>query len=233
MKLTVIFSTFNEMKLPFLEKSLKLLSEFDNIDIICVDYNSCDSTCELATRFGAQVIRSQENSRAKRLNQGISQATGEYILLHHPRSLLSRDGIEYLLTKGPNFAWGGFTHQFDKQRFIYQFTSWYSNEVRSKIRNIVYLDHCIFVQRDLLLKVGGVPELDIFEDTALSEKLSKITQAKILPFPATTSSIRFEKNGKYRQALLNQLLKIGYNIGLNDQQMNRIYELGLSLNSKY
>ena len=57
-------------------------------------------------------------------------------------------------------------------------------------------------------------------------------KAQLLPFISTTSAIRFTKNGLWTQALMNQILKLGFHIGVPHDTMNKIYERGLNLNSK-
>ena len=108
------------------------------------------------------------------------------------------------------------------------------NFIRGDFRKIYYLDHCIFFQKDL---VGSdknfVPDVDIFEDTYLSQKLAKISFPTRLRFTSTTSAIRFQKNGVWRQAILNQILKAGFLLGISKTFMNKVYEKGLNLNSKY
>ena len=42
--------------------------------------------------------------------------------------------------------------------------------------------------------------------------------------------MRYQRNGVWRQALMNQALKIGYGLGLPNRWMNRLYEKGLGLN---
>lgn len=77
-----------------------------------------------------------------------------------------------------------------------------------------------------------MPEVDIFEDTALSRRLRARARPQRLAAPAVTSSIRYVRNGVLQQMLMNQLLKIGYALRLPDGWMNRIYERGLHLNTR-
>lgn len=231
--ISIIFSTYNETKLPFFEKSLKLLSQYEEIEVICVDKYSTDGTTDIITQYGAKLISTSANSRADRQNIGIDNSSGTFILLHHPRSTLTKEGIDYLLKVYPNLSWGGFTHCFDDNNLILKFTSWYSNNVRGTIREILYLDHCIFAQKSLLKKIGNVPSLEIFEDTALSENLAKKAPLKIIPFPSETSAIRFKSNGVFKQAIMNQFLKLAYLWNFDNTSMNKVYEKDLNLNSKY
>lgn len=180
-----------------------------------------------------KAIECKTNSRSKKLNEGVKISNGELIILHHPRSILDKGAISLLLKSKDHLKWGGFTHKFDSNHWLLSFTSWYSNEVRAKLRGIIYLDHCIIVRRELYEFVGGIPEVDIFEDTLICEKLNQICSPQIIPCYSITSSIRFQKNGIIKQALLNQILKIGYYFGVSDFIMNKVYEKELNLNSKY
>lgn len=233
--LSVIIPTKNELSgANYLPRILERLSKIVGIEIICVDSNSNDGTQKLIDSFpGVRLIKSATNSRAKRLNLGIVNASFDMILLHHPRSLVEVKGVQYLLRNADKLCWGGFQHKFDVKHPLLKFTSWYSNEVRAAKKSILYLDHCVFFRRGLLPEKNPVPVLDIFEDTALSERLAKFCAPIILPYFSTTSAYRFQRNGVYRQSLMNQALKVGYALDIPHGLMNRIYERGLNLNSQY
>ncbi len=238
-KLSVVLTTYNEMALGLYPQILERLKAFSEAEVIVVDRQSQDGTPHLAQKMGFLVLSSDSNSRASRLNLGIAQATGSVVLLHHPRSLLAPGALEALtelaeqsFSSGRLF-WGGFTHQLDWDHPLLRFTSWYSNEIRAKKSKIVYLDHCIFAHRELLGKEPPfLPEVEIFEDTLLSKMLSqKAGPPVILPQLSTTSALRFRKRGVWRQALLNQALKVGFHLNFPNTWMNRIYENRLWLNS--
>jgi len=233
-RISIIFSTFNELGLNLFEASLKQLCLDKRVEVICVDGGSTDGTDKLICKYGARLIETKSHSRAHRLNLGIEAANYDLILLHHPRSYIDIKALDYLILNYEDLCWGGLTHRFDKNHFLLKFTSWYSNNIRAKIREIFYLDHCIFFKKSILLNDKSfVPEIVIFEDTALSEKLRSLGASDLLPFESRTSSIRFDKNGIFRQAILNQFMKVGYLLNFSDELMNKIYERGLSLNSKY
>jgi hypothetical protein len=210
-------------------QTLNELSPILTCEVIIVNHGI---KCSAERHSKYKVLEDASNSRAQRINHGVEVATADIVVLLHPRSYLEPKAFEYLSNETEDH-WGGFTHGFNTNGLFYKFTSWYSNEVRGRIRNIIYLDHCIFVRRDLFNQVGGIPDIDIFEDTALSERLNSITQGKILPFLSVTSAVRFQKNGILRQGILNQVLKLAYMLKLDHKTMNKIYEYGLNLNSKY
>lgn len=236
-KLSVIIPTFNEAHNNFLERSLLVLSELKSvidIEIIIVDSHSSDGTRELLSSFDLTILDCSTNSRAKRLNQGILVAKSDYLILHHPRSILTREGVLALCKDFYKYSWGGFSHKFDYSHPLLSFTSWYSNKIRASIKGIIYLDHCFFIN---LTKVDRsiciVEEVDIFEDTYLSLQLKKVSMPVILPFYSTTSAARFVKNGIYKQAILNQVLKVCFTLGMSEKGMNKVYEKGLNFNSNY
>ncbi len=198
----------------FLKRTLESLQTFKDLEIVCVDL-------------------SEAKSRGERLNIGFHRTSGSVILFHHPRSFVEPEGIQHLINlsnkHGRKKIWGGFTHTFDKAHRLLRFTSWYSNEVRGKRKGVLYLDHCIYFDRELWL--NDIPHVEIFEDTLLSYHLLKNSKPVILPFTSQTSAVRFEKNGVWHQSLMNQVLKLGFFLKVPHQVMNRIYEKGLGLNN--
>jgi hypothetical protein len=175
------------------------------------------------------ISKSAFATRAERLNKGFEKSVGRFILFHHPRSSLTLEAIEdlKLLAKASKPIWGGFKHKFDTQNFLLNFTSFYSNYIRFK-RGVVYLDHCIFFNRQLWKE--KLPLVPIFEDTLLSYQFRAQAKPLLLNHFSTTSAIRFKKNGLVYQILLNQILKLGFFIGIDFYTLNSFYEKGLKLN---
>lgn len=231
--LSIVIPTLNESKTGFLQHILTAYKNLAQVELICVDGGSSDNTLELIRKSDAKLLMSAHTSRAGRLNDGILASQFELVLLHHPRSVLSADAINHLLERSSDIEWGAFTHRFDRKHPLLRFTSWYSNIVRGDLRNIYYLDHCIFAKKALLMQIGMVPMLDIFEDTELCLALKKIAPSTRLKSISKTSAIRFTSNNIYKQACLNQLMKWQYYLKFSDQKMNKHYEKGLGLNTEY
>ncbi|MCH9755829.1 MAG: glycosyltransferase [Gammaproteobacteria bacterium] len=229
--ITVIVSVFNEIKNPYLSKILRLFKRDPFFEVICVDGGSTDGTVEWIKQQDVCVHVLNASTRAARLNFGIKQASAAMILLHHPRSVISDAGIQFIKEKGAQFEWAAFTHAFDHPHFFLKFISWYSNQVRVKKKAIVYLDHCMLVKKSYL-DVKPIPDIAIFEDTALSENLNVMCQPTLLPYVATTSAIRFLDRGIYKQFILNQGIKCLYALNVNSQTINRLYERQLNLNQE-
>ena len=230
MTLSIIISTYNDMSHGYIERICKEIAHIPETEIIVVDGGSTDKTIDCAKKYGAKVLVIPHSTRGKRLHIGAEHSTGHMLLFHHPRTIIPREAIEYLILRTEELSWGGFTHQFDTPSLLARYTSWYSNEIRTKKRGVVYLDHGIFVQTPLYRRSGGFPDFPIFEDTALSTRLRKLQSPILLPQKSVVSSIRFKKNGWLYQILLNQIMKVGYLFGISPKTLYKMYERGLWLN---
>ncbi len=226
------------MKLKFHQKIIKSYQNFSNCELLWVIGPNTDGTYQDLLKRGQKVIKTNSNSRAERINVGINETHNPLILLNHPRSFLSEAAITQLSTRnwGTGKHWGGFTHQFyQSDHPALNFTSFYSNKVRFDLSGIVYLDHCIFLTRNLLNPDDPepVPNVDIFEDTLFSQKLLKQSKPVRLTEKSSTSAVRFTTNGIFRQSILNQKLKLKHKFGISEESMNKDYEKNLNLNSEY
>lgn len=206
----------------WLPRILARLSEVEGLEIICA------GDAPPPEGAGARFVRVEGSARGARLQAGIDAATCRTVLLHHPRCLIPAEGLRWLTAGAAGARWGGFTHAFDWDHPLLRFTSWYSNRVRAGLRGIVYLDHCVFFDKALLVR--PIPPVEIFEDTELSLILRESGPPALAPFVATTSAVRFRANGPWRQALLNQRMKLSYLLGASHRLMNERYERGLGLN---
>lgn len=231
---SLVFPVLDDVAHGYLERNLRALSTLSHCEMIVVDGGSADATRELARHHGARCVALERSNRAQRINRGIQESQGTWVVLVHPRSLLDPACVAELLVQAPMGSWGAWTHAFDDMHALLRFTSWYSNVMRGDLRSIYYLDHCLFIHRTLLAALSAplVPEVPIFEDTELCLKLRAIRRGCRLRMVVRTSSIRFRTNGLLRQAAINQWLKISWLLGRDPQRMNRVYEAGLALNER-
>ncbi|MBE9063851.1 glycosyltransferase [cf. Phormidesmis sp. LEGE 11477] len=240
---SVVLPCFNESRHGYLPQILEnLRSQTGPKQLIAVVSPSQDDTLATIEQFPEiSIIKTTASNRAQRLNIGIEASKGEHVLLHHPATLLppatALQQAETALQQ-QDAVWGGFVHSFDMDHWLLRFTSWYSTNVRSR-QGILYLDHCIFATKKALSAVNGVPDMDIFEDTALSMALREFGnsvghgKAAIAPGKVTTSARRFRDRGIYRQALVNQTLKLMYHAKLDPKQLNWLYESKSQINVSY
>lgn len=228
--LTIILPTYKDLERPLTKNVLDSLS---GQNVIVVDTPSQDGMKEECQRRGFKYLESLAPNRAGRLNDGLKEVKTDWVLFHHPRSLLDQDAL-ISISKLPRPCWGAFTHKFDYKHPLLKFTSFWSNHIRGRLKNIYYLDHCLFSHRDLLQNLPRpFGEVDVFEDTIFCKKLKQISPPIRLKKFSTTSAIRFIENGFCKQAVMNQVLKIGYLLDIDHKLMNRIYEKGMGLNQRY
>ena len=228
---TVVLPVFNDIKHGYLPKIVDSLAGIDGVEKIAVDGGSIDETPDYLAANGFRVESLPGSSRAGRLKRGLELSSGKTIVFHHPRSVLEPEAWSWLENNFAGDCWGGFTHQFDESHWLLKFTSWYSNNVRSK-NGILYLDHCFYFSRQAIPDPEVIPDVEIFEDTEISRILSdSVGYPRVMPQKSTTSAVRFRSNGIFRQALLNQKMKIQYHFGKSDSSMNDDYESDLRLNN--
>lgn len=236
--ISVVLPCVNELRHGYLPQIIEnLQGQQGDKELIAVVSPSTDETLALLQAAPQlRVIKSAAKNRAQRLNVGIQASQGDIVLLQHPATLLpsvvALAQIEQAF-QDPTVMWSGFHHQFDLDHWLLRYTSWYSSAVRPRWGQILYLDHCPAVRRSLLDDIGGVPDMDIFEDTALSRCLQPSGAPAILPGRVVTSARRYRDRGVYRQALMNQTLKLMYHLNLDPQWMNRLYERKVQINVTY
>ena len=236
--ISIVLPCLNELRHGYLPAILaNLQTQTGEKEIIAVVSPSQDDTLTtLQNQSGIQVIETTAHNRAQRLSVGIAASHGDVVLLHHPATLLPPQvALTQVATAiaDPQICWGGFHHQFDWDHWLLRFTSWYSNQVRSRHGQILYLDHCPFARREILNEIGAVPDMDIFEDTALSQRIQSYGAPVLLPGRVTTSARRFRQRGVYQQAWVNQQLKLMYYLGASPAAMNRVYERQSQINVTY
>jgi hypothetical protein len=236
--ISVVLPCLNEVRHGYLPQIIENLEAQQGPKELIAVVSPCqDETLDLLKRSPQfRVIETDATNRAQRLNIGIQASQGDVVLLHHPATLLPSQQALNLIDKAfqdPLVMWGGFRHQFDLDHWLLRYTSWYSNTVRPRWGRILYLDHCLAVRRSLLHKIGGVPDMDIFEDTVLSQRLGKYGPPLVLPATVITSGRRYRDRGIYQQAVLNQILKVMYHLQLDPRWMNRLYERNVQINVAY
>lgn len=229
-KLSIVFPCYNESNNFLLWKALENYKNLEGIEIIAVDGNSTDNTVERLKQYCDNVISTTERARGKRMDIGWRQAKADVVLFHHPRSIVATEGIKHLAAQQQKLEWGGFRHKFDNKHWLLDVTSKYSNDIRARYGNVLYLDHCIFAHKELLKCIQSVPHNSIFEDTLLSYRLRALSKAQLLPYSSTTSAIRYAKGGIYKRWFYNQLVKLAFYLNINPNKINRFYEKEFDLN---
>jgi hypothetical protein len=86
-----------------------------------------------------------------------------------------------------------------------------------------YGDQAIFLRKELFREMGGFPDLPIMEDFQLIRRLQGEGRIVIAPAAVVTSARRWKKLGALRTTLLNQLMILGFYLGLEPARLARWY----------
>lgn len=221
MRLSVIIPALNEAG-NIGETIARVLRE-PGVEVIVVDGGSKDKTAAEATAAGARVITSPPG-RALQMNAGAHAASGDTLLFLHADTRLPGDypmHIEETLSLSSVVA-GAFRLRIDSGLKRLRLIEALAN-FRSQWMGMPYGDQGIFLRKTMFDEVGGVPDMPIMEDYELMRRLKKTGRIAVANACATTSGRRWERLGVLRTTVVNQLVIIGYHMGVPPERLKGWY----------
>ncbi len=192
-------------------------------ELIVADGGSGDRTAEIARAHDAITLAGSPG-RALQMNRGASAATGEFLLFLHADTRLPQDYVALVRAAlaTPGVAGGAFEFaiagEFAGRRLIERGTNW-----RARRRQRPYGDQGLFLRRDMFFELGGFPELPIMEDFAFVRRLGRTGEIVLAPGVALTSGRRWHRLGALRTTAVNQLMILGYRLGVAPARLARWY----------
>jgi len=226
-KISVIIPTFNEAE--NLLNTLQSVLNGENIEIIVIDGGSTDQTLAIAQSITQSITQSMPVTvmagvgRAQQMNLGAKLATGEILLFLHADTILSANydrSIRKILTE-TNVA-GAFKLAINNKSWGLRLVTWGVNR-RSQLLQMPYGDQAIFMKSSQFHSLGGFADLPIMEDFELMLRLRKQGKIAIAPLSVTTSARRWQKLGIFRTTLINQIMIIGYFLGIKPTKLANWY----------
>jgi rSAM/selenodomain-associated transferase 2 len=220
--ISIIIPTCNEA-----ENIASLLPELlsaGNVEVIVADGASIDGTAEMAQALGAIVLGDLHRNRAFQMNAGAKAAGGELLLFLHADTRLA-PGFEEKITLNlaqPGVVAGAFSLKIAGKGLGLRIIERLAN-FRARLFQMPYGDQGIFISAAVFSAVEGFPSLPIMEDFALVRKLKRRGCITILSQAATTSARRWEKFGLLRTTLLNQIIILGYLVGIKPEKLAEWY----------
>jgi rSAM/selenodomain-associated transferase 2 len=223
MRLSIIVPMLNEAEqLPELFAHL-LPYQRAGCEIIFVDGGSADASAMLCEVAGFIVLRTARG-RAKQMNAGASQASGDVLLFLHADTRLPQGAarhIEQALAHNEP-CWGRFDVCITGHPFMLRVVSRLMNW-RSRLSGIATGDQAIFVRRAIFESLGGFPDQPLMEDVELSKRLLAFSRPACIAHCVTTSGRRWETHGVWRTILLMWRLRWAYWRGMDASELARLY----------
>jgi hypothetical protein len=97
--------------------------------------------------------------------------------------------------------------------------------LRSRYLQMPYGDQAIFLKASVFQAIGGFSDLPIMEDFEFVRRLQPLGKIEIVPAPVVTSGRRWKKLGVLKTTLINQLIVLGYFLGVPPTQLAQWYRI--------
>jgi rSAM/selenodomain-associated transferase 2 len=220
--LTIIIPVFNEEN--SIEKTLLSAASNDQVEIVVVDGGSWDKSVEIAKKYGVKIKFSQPG-RAKQLNVGSKEAQGKVILFLHADTQLPKGYLQCIqnaMLEKHNYVAGAFRLSFNSTQKSLKCIAAAAN-IRARFLQFPYGDQAIFLRTDLFRELGGFAELPIMEDFHLIQRVRRQGRICILDQQIITSARRWQQKGILKTTLINQLMLLGYLLGVSLDVLAEFY----------
>ena len=220
----MVIPTLNEAaELPEALRRLRLVSEVK--EVIVADGGSGDGTTKLAEAAGCVVVKCAAG-RGRQLRAGAERATGEVVLLLHADTWVPPEAGGALLVclARPGVVAGGFYKVFREP------PSWLVRGSRFKcwwrllVARRVMADQGIFLRRETLARIGGVPDVPLMEEFELCRRLRALGRIALADTTVVTSARKFHKLGVLRTYRLMWRVTLGYHRGVPLEELRKLYE---------
>jgi glycosyltransferase involved in cell wall biosynthesis len=166
------------------------------VRVVVVDGGSEDGTLALARERGVCVILAERAGRGHQLAEGVVNGDGELILMMHADARLTADALSRLVnamnTQGA--TWGILGFRYDRNSWLIRWIH-LTNRLRFCCIGLAFGDQGIFVRRETLEAVGGIPRLVLMEDIELSLRLRGFGPRLNLGACQRMSARRFDGGG--------------------------------------
>jgi rSAM/selenodomain-associated transferase 2 len=199
----------------------QLRARFPNAQLVVADGGSRDHTRALARPLCDKLIESAPG-RARQMNLGAQQASGEYLLFLHADSFPGLDECQlqlYLASKPP---WGFCRVSLEGKEMVFRIISYFIN-ARSRATRVATGDQMLFIHRDFMQRAGGFDDIPLMEDVAFSKRLRKLAPPQWIKEPVATSSRRWREAGVLRTVVKMWALRFAYFIGVSPQHLWHYY----------
>ncbi len=215
-----------------------------DLEVVVVDGGSADASLAVAAELADQA-HSGPRGRGAQLRVGAQAAQGDWLWFLHADS---RAGPELLTAfrdarSGPP-GWGFCAVELCAERTAWRTRAGASEleqqlhrdaggwllevigaamNVRSWLTGIATGDQGIFVHRNLLDAIGGIPEQPLMEDIECCRRLRRLGRPQRIRAPLGASARRWQQQGALRTMALMWSLRLRYFLGADPATLARRY----------
>lgn len=222
--ISVVIPTLNEAaELAETLRRLRAVAEVK--EVIVADGGSGDDTVKLAAAAGGVVVNCA-SGRGRQLRAGAERATGEVVWFLHADTWVPPDAGRALLAclAQPGVVAGGFYKVFrDPPSWLVRgsrFKCWW----RLLVARRVMADQGIFLRRETLARIGGVPDVPLMEEFELCRRLRPLGRIALAEATVQTSARKFRKLGVLRTYALMWRVTVGYYRGVPLEELRQWYQ---------
>ena len=220
--ISVVIPVLNEFAtLSETVRRVRLVPEV--IEIIVVDGGSGDGTASMASALGCVVLTCSPG-RGGQLRRGAERATGDVVWLLHADTWVQPDAGELILRclKDREVVAGGLWKRFRETKWLLM-GSRVKCAIRVWIGRRIVGDMAMFVRRDVLSEIGGVPDMELMEDFELSRRLRRKGRLALADGLVVTSARRFLRHGVLATYFKMWLITTLYRLGCSPAELRRRY----------
>lgn len=224
-RFSIIIPVLNEAERIncFLER-LSQLRGNKSYEIIVVDGDPVKSTINAVTDDRIIKIVSSAG-RAKQMNTGAAEATGEILIFLHADTELPPNALKYIekTLRQEKYVAGAFDLDIDTKHWFIKVVSSVAR-VRSRLTQVPYGDQAIFIRRDYFYQIGCFSEIPLMEDVELMQRIKRRgDRICILDRCIKTSDRRWQKNGMIHTTFLDILLPMLFKCGISADTLAKYY----------
>ena len=192
-------------------------------ELIVVDGGSTDNTLAVSEALADQLIQSPQG-RASQMRAGAAAANGSVIWFLHADTVPVNNADVLILSalEQHESRWGRFDVLFSSDRLVFKMIALLMN-YRSRLSGIATGDQGIFIARTLYEQVGGIPDIPLMEDIALSRILKHYSRPFVINQKLTSSPRRWEKYGIAKTILKMWGLRFAYFVGIDPVLLAKYY----------
>jgi rSAM/selenodomain-associated transferase 2 len=219
---SVVIPTFDEER-AISEAISRLLAETPPPEVIVSDGGSRDGTVECARRAGCRVVVGPRG-RGTQMNRGAAVARGDAFVFLHADCALDPGALGEIedVLADPRVAAAAFRQSIGGGSRAYRWIE-RAADFRARRLRTIYGDSGLAVRRDLFLRVGGYPDVPLFEDIGMSRRLRAVGEFRVVSRRIHVSPRRWEREGIVHATIRNWWITARFLLGESEESLARYY----------